>query len=859
MNRHLHRIVFNAARGMRMVVQETATSTGKGASKATSTGGARAFIGAVLAGMVVVGTAHSQIVGAPNVPGSLRPTVLVAPNGVPLINIQTPSAAGVSRNIYNQLNVGPNGAIFNNSRTNVQTQLGGIVQGNPYLAGGPARIILNEVNGGNVSQLRGYMEVAEQRAEIIIANPAGINVDGAGFINASRATLTTGTPQLNALGGLDSFLVRGGTITINGAGLDASKTDYAAILARAVEANAGIWASELKVVTGANQISADHAQITPTTGAGATPTFAMDVAALGGMYSGKITLIGTEAGLGVRNAGNIGASAGSLVVTASGHLINTGTLEGQSLQLASTAGDIVNQGTIRQTSMAPLALSAPTISNTNGGWIGSEPLPAPTAGTGNGSAGAGTGTTTGTGSSGSTGTTASTGGTTTAGTSTPAAAPIEPGNITAAGAIRNDGGKVYAGGPITLQTANLLNNGGTLSVASLALNQASFSNRGGTINVSEAFVARLGSFDNASGTLRSGSLDITTSGDLNNQAGVLSSDSNANLTVGGSANNLSGNISAAGALSANVAGATVNTSGTLASNRGLALSTGSLENTQGSIQSAQAGVQLAATGQLVNGSGGSIIAATDLGVNAATLTNAGTLRGANDASVTVSGALINDGNITSGRNTTIAAADVQSGAAGVLGAGIQSDGTLAASASGAGDLRVTSSGALAANGTNLSAGNATFQGASVDLSTSKTSGGNVAITATQGDVNTNKAVVTTPGTLSIAAAGVLSNVDGTLGSNGGTTVNAASLDNTSGTLAAVVGDLHVTTGSTTDNTSGNLLAAGAVVLANSGLTNIDGKASGGSLAIDTRKTSLDNTRGTLTASGTVFFANVYSG
>ncbi|MET3497529.1 two-partner secretion domain-containing protein, partial [Variovorax boronicumulans] len=863
MNRHLHRIVFNAARGMRMVVQETATSTGKGSNKATAVvGGALAgiaafapmLVGAALAGMLTAPSVHAQIVGAPNVPGNLRPTVLVAPNGVPLINIQSPSAAGVSRNVYNQLNVGPNGAIFNNSRTNVQTQLGGIVQGNPFLAAGPARIILNEVNGGNVSQLRGYMEVAGQRAEIIIANPAGINVDGAGFINASRATLTTGTPQLNALGGLDSFLVRGGTVTINGAGLDASKTDYAAILARAVEANAGIWASELKVVTGANQVSADHAQITPTTGTGAAPTFALDVAALGGMYAGKIVLLGTEQGLGVRNAGNIGASAGSLVVTASGRLENTGTLEGQSVQLVSTAGDIVNQGTIRQTSMTPLALSAPTISNTNGGWIGSEPLPAPTAGTGSGSAVAGTGTTTGTGSSGSTGTTASTGGTTTSGTSTPAAVPIEPGSITAAGAIRNDGGKVYAGGPITLQTANLLNNGGTLSVASLALNQASFSNRGGIINVSEAFVARLGSLDNASGTLRSGSLDITTSGDLNNQAGVLSSDSNANLTVGGSANNLSGNISAAGALSANVAGATVNTSGTLASNRGLALSTGSLENTQGSIQSAQAGVQLAATGQLVNGSGGSINAATDLGVNAATLTNAGTLRGANDVNLTVAGVLVNDGNITSGRHATLTAASVQSGTAGVLGAGIQSDGTLAASGSagsGAGDLRITASGALVANGTNLAAGNATLQGASVDISGKQTSAANIAIVATQGGVNTDKAVVSTPGRLDVTAAGAVSNVEGTLGSNGGITVNAASLDNTSGTLAAVAGDLHVTTSSTTDNTSGNLLAAGAVVLANSGLTNTDGKASGSSLAIDTRKTALDNTRGTLTASGTV--------
>jgi filamentous hemagglutinin len=155
MNRHLHRIIFNAARGIRMVVHETATSVGRGASKTTTTARGRAFIGAVLAGTAAVGIAHAQIVAAPNVPGSLRPVVLVAPNGVPLVNIQSPSAAGVSRNVYNQLNVGPNGAIFNNSRTNAQTQLGGIVQGNPFLATGPARIILNEVNGGNVSQLRG--------------------------------------------------------------------------------------------------------------------------------------------------------------------------------------------------------------------------------------------------------------------------------------------------------------------------------------------------------------------------------------------------------------------------------------------------------------------------------------------------------------------------------------------------------------------------------------------------------------------------------------------------------------------------------------------------------------------------------
>ncbi|MBD9665678.1 filamentous hemagglutinin N-terminal domain-containing protein [Variovorax sp. VRV01] len=908
MNRHLHRIVFNAKRGLRMVVQETAKSTGKGSSKATAVAsgafaGAAAFapmlVGAALAGMLMAPSAHAQIVGAPNVPGNLRPTVLVAPNGVPLINVQTPSAAGVSRNVYNQFNVAPNGAIFNNSRVNAATQLGGIVQSNPYLAGGPARIILNEVNGGNPSQLRGYMEVAGQRAEIIIANPAGISVDGAGFINASRATLTTGTPQLNAFGGLDSFLVRGGTITINGAGLDASKTDYAAILARAVEANAGIWASELKVVTGANTVSADHGQVTPTTGTGAAPTFALDVAALGGMYAGKIVLVGTEAGLGVRNAGTIQAApgtsalagAGQLVVTSAGRLENIGTiqgtadvnlaaaslgnsgrissggnlkiasqgdlansldgkggtLEGARQELASTAGNIDNRGgTLRQTSSTGLTISAPVLSNTAGGVVGPEPAPDTPS-----QPGGGTGPSTGGGTDGgitppsapTTGGTAGTGGTV---TPAPYVAP-SPGTVTAAGVILNDGGRIYAGGPIDLQSANINNKGGTLSVASMTVNQPTFNNQGGTLNVSNGFTATVGQFDNSGGRLNAGSLNIATSGDLLNVDGVLTSATDAHLVVGGKADNTRGSISGANALTASVGGATLNSGGTLASNQALTLSSGSLENTSGSIQSAQAGVQLAVTNQMVNGSGGSINAATDLGIQAGALSNSGSLRGANDIHVGIGGAMVNDGSVTAGRHTTITAGSLQGGSTGVQGAGIQSDGTLG----GAGNLDVTSTGALVAHGTNLAAGNAALQGASVDLSGSQTSAANIAVTATQGNVTTDKAVITTPGTLNVKAAGVVSNVEGTLAGNGDTTIDASSLDNSAGTLASVTGDLRVTTSGTTVNTAGRMLASGAVALANSGLTNTDGTASGASLSIDTRGGTLDSTRGTLSASGTI--------
>ncbi|CAN7363296.1 hemagglutinin repeat-containing protein [Variovorax paradoxus] len=922
MNRHLHRIVFNARRGLRMVVQETAKSTGKGSSKATTVAsaagaGAAAFapmlVGAALAGMLWAPPVQAQIAGAPNVPANLRPTVLVAPNGVPLVNIQTPSAAGVSRNVFNQFNVAPNGAILNNSRTNVQTQLGGIVQGNPFLATGPARIILNEVNGGSPSQLRGYIEVGGTRAEVIIANPAGISVDGGGFINASRATLTTGTPQFNAVGGLDSFLVRGGTITIDGAGLDASKTDYAAILARAVQANAGIWASELKVVTGANTVSADHSQVTPTTGTGTAPTFALDVAALGGMYAGKITLIGTEAGLGVRNAGTIQAApgatalmgAGQLVVTSAGRLENIGTLqatadanlaasalansgrvssggnlkittqgdlanalngtggtlEGARLELASTAGDIDNRGgTLRQTSSAGLGLSAPALSNTSGGVIGLEPVAAApsTPGTGGGTGGTGTGT-------GTSGTASP--GTPTAGTDTGAGGtiapapyvPPSPGTITAAGTLRNDGGKIYAGGPISLQSANVNNNGGTLSVASMAVSQPSFDNHGGTLNVSNGFSANVDRFDNTGGTLNASSLNIATTGDLINVGGTLTSATDATLAVGGQADNTRGTISSAGALTANVAGAVNNTAGKLAANQGVTLGAGSLDNTQGSIQSAQAGVQLAVANRLQNGSGGSIGAATDLGVQAGSLLNAdgASLRGANDAAVAVGGTLSNDGNITAGRHTTITAGTVQGSSTGVLGAGIQGDGTLGA----AGDLVVTATGALAAHGTTLAAGQATLQGASVDLSASQTSAANIALTATQGNVTTSQASVVTPGTLSVTAnsnaAQSLVNEAGHLNA-GQLQLSVSNLANTNGgeVVQAGTGVTTVAVAGTLNNDGGRIASNGQdLSLGGATITNAGGKiehAGTGTLAI--AGGSYSGTDGQITANGALAIA-----
>ncbi|QLG88024.1 hemagglutinin repeat-containing protein [Chitinibacter bivalviorum] len=338
MNQSLYRIVFNQSRGLLMVVAENVTGQGKTSTQSAQAPQTRArlitrisalrfaFL-AALGAVTLLMPVQAAVQSDHQAPTSQQPTILKTANGVEQVNIQTPSAGGVSRNTYSQFDVDRGGVILNNSRKDVQTQQGGWVQGNPWLATGSARIILNEVRSSNPSSLKGYVEVAGQRAEVIIANPSGIQCDGCGFINASRATLTTGSAIFSG-DSLTGFRVGQGAITISGAGMDASLTDYTSLIARSVQVNAGVWANNLNVTTGTGDVAVTGDSIIPSTQAasGPAPTFAIDVAQLGGMYAGQIHLIGTEAGVGVRNAGQIGASAGEVIVQADGRISNSGLI-----------------------------------------------------------------------------------------------------------------------------------------------------------------------------------------------------------------------------------------------------------------------------------------------------------------------------------------------------------------------------------------------------------------------------------------------------------------------------------------------------------------------------------------------------
>ena len=271
------------------------------------------------------GMASGPILPDPKAEARHHPQIEETANGIPLVNITAPSSGGVSRNEYEMFNVPDKGAILNNSYTLSKTELAGYVPGNNNMAERPAKIIVNEVTGTGSTSMDGFLEVAGNRADVVIANPNGITVNGGGFINTGKAFLTTGKPVYDGEDHLQRFDITGGDILIEGKGLGGKETESLAILSRAVKINAGIWAEDLYITTGANTVDAKTLEASAIEGKGGRPAFALDTAAIGGMYAGRITLVGTEKGLGVNNSGTWSAED-NLTLDWNGDLKNSGTI-----------------------------------------------------------------------------------------------------------------------------------------------------------------------------------------------------------------------------------------------------------------------------------------------------------------------------------------------------------------------------------------------------------------------------------------------------------------------------------------------------------------------------------------------------
>ena len=250
-----------------------------------------------------------------------------------IINIVKPDSNGLSHNKFTDFNVAGNGIVFNNHTGSAQynSQLAGALNANANLQGNAAKLILTEVTGTGKTNLNGMLEIAGTKADLVIANPNGIVGKGFGFINVGRATLTTGMPDWGADGKLNGFSVAKGTIDIQSTGLtEDQRTDYRPdkldIMARAIKINDELWANEaINVVAGSNEVKYNtdgSLEVHKTTATAEKPQVALDVAALGGMYAGRIMLVGTEKGLGMNIGGNLKAQE-NLSITNDGRIVFT--------------------------------------------------------------------------------------------------------------------------------------------------------------------------------------------------------------------------------------------------------------------------------------------------------------------------------------------------------------------------------------------------------------------------------------------------------------------------------------------------------------------------------------------------------
>lgn len=311
-----------------------------------------------------------------------------AANDTVIVDIRTPNEAGLSHNQYQDLQVGNSGIIFNNSRDITPTQLAGYITGNPNIGRTGADVILNEVTGRNITNLNGFIEVAGKQADVVIANPNGIVGNNFGYINTGRAILTTGNPQIDPSGRLAGFVVNQGEISIEGRGLDAAKANRLDLYAQAVKINAQIAAQKLKMVGGRNKLDADGNVMTVIddqyTGV------ALDVGAMGSMYTNAIYMVGTTKGLGVNMEGEAYANDGDFVLTASGDirlksklqaaqdvavnageaLENTGSVYGQNIQIkANTLNNTGGETAPVIAARENISIEADTVNNTDNALI----------------------------------------------------------------------------------------------------------------------------------------------------------------------------------------------------------------------------------------------------------------------------------------------------------------------------------------------------------------------------------------------------------------------------------------------------------------------------------------------------------
>jgi filamentous hemagglutinin family protein len=272
---------------------------------------------------------------------------LTGAGGRQTVNI-APTIGGVSNNTYSSFNVSKAGADLNNVGIN-------------------ARTIVNQVTSTNPSLIQGNINVLGPRANVILANPNGVTVDGGSFTNTGHVVLSTGQVGFTDLTLAPGVIQRNvvlttdrGAITIAPGGLSGTLVNLD-LIAKQLSINGPVTndftssTSGIRALVGDSTSTYDtsfspsdngHDWLIGTSSPGTkSNAVAVDITAAGGLTAGRVQLIVTDQGAGVHSVGKIYANAGDVVVTANGDIaIADGSLKAERDVALTTPGTVSLQG-----------------------------------------------------------------------------------------------------------------------------------------------------------------------------------------------------------------------------------------------------------------------------------------------------------------------------------------------------------------------------------------------------------------------------------------------------------------------------------------------------------------------------------
>ncbi|WP_316015339.1 filamentous hemagglutinin N-terminal domain-containing protein [Roseobacter sp. HKCCA0434] len=284
--------------------------------------GSRALMLTLLA-LVTLYTPFSAVAQPIVSDGGTATGITIGSAGLVTVDIAPANSASISHNTYSAFSVPAAGVDLDNS-------------------GVQAGTIINEVTSTRPTDIEGRLRIVGPQADVIVANPNGISVNGGEFRNTGNVALATGTLQYDAAGQV-AATVTDGAIEVGAGGLSGTMEELA-LVSRALridgplEFDATEPGSYLNVIAGRGTVSFDRVRngfgqdgtgqlpwaVVGNGNSGATDAVIVDITGNGSVTAGRIGVTVTDRGAGVRFAGDQLAASGGFRLTSSGTLELTG-------------------------------------------------------------------------------------------------------------------------------------------------------------------------------------------------------------------------------------------------------------------------------------------------------------------------------------------------------------------------------------------------------------------------------------------------------------------------------------------------------------------------------------------------------